>query len=77
MITNKLLDKVFLPLQMRVSIDILNEDLERFLMEENAKKLYRIYILTNKNQKYNDYYGFYLYLILCSDILLEGKDNVF
>ena len=67
MITNKLLDKVFLPLQMRVSIDIFNENLERLLMETNAKKLYRIYILTNKNQKYNDYYGFYLYLILCSE----------
>ena len=77
MVTNKLLSKVFLPLQIIVSIDTLNENLERFLMEENAKKLYRIYILTNKNQKYNDYYEFYIYLILCSDTLLEGKDNVF
>ena len=68
MVTSKLLDKVFLPLQMRISIDIFNEDLERLLMEENAKKLYRIYILTNKNHKYEDYYGFYLYLILCSEI---------
>lgn len=68
MITNKLLNKVFLPLQMRVSIDIFNEDLERFVMETNAKKLYRIYILTNKNYKYEDYYEYYLYLILCSEI---------
>lgn len=68
MVTSKLLDKVFLPLQMRISIDIFNEDLERFLMEENAKRLYRIYTLTNKDQKYNDYYVFYLYLILCSEI---------
>jgi len=68
MITNKLLDKVFLPLQMRISIDIFNEDLERLLMEENAKKLFRVYTLTNKNQKYDDYYGYYLYLILCSEI---------
>lgn len=34
-------------------------------------------MVTNKDQKYNDYYEYYLYLILCSDILLEGKDNVF
>lgn len=68
MVTNKLLDKVFLPLQMRISIDIFNEDLERLLMEENAKKLFHVYTLTNKDQKYNDYYGFYLYLILCSEI---------
>lgn len=44
MVTNKLLDKVFLPLQMRISIDIFNEDLERLLMEENAKN-YFVYIL--------------------------------
>lgn len=68
MVTNKLLDKVFLPLQMRIGIDIFNEDLERLLMEENAKKLFRVYTLTNKNQKYDDYYGYYLYLILCSEI---------
>lgn len=68
MITNKLLDKVFLPLQVRIGLDIFNEDLERLLMEENAKKLYRIYILTNKNYKYEDYYEYYLYLILCSEI---------
>lgn len=68
MVTNKLLDKVFLPLQIRVGIDIFNENLERLLMEENAKKLFRVYTLTNKNQKYNDYYGFYLYLILCFEI---------
>lgn len=68
MVTSKLLDKVFLPLQMRISIDIFNEDLERLLIEENAKKLYRIYILTNKNHKYEDYYEYYLYLILCSEI---------
>lgn len=68
MVTNKLLDKVFLPLQIRIGIDIFNEDLERLLMEENAKKLYRIYILTNKNHKYEDYYEYYLYLILCSEI---------
>jgi hypothetical protein len=68
MVTNKLLDKVFLPLQMRISIDIFNEDLERLLMEENTKKLFRVYTLTNKDQKYNDYYGYYLYLTLCSEI---------
>lgn len=68
MITNKLLDKVFLPLQVRIGLDIFNEDLEHFLMEENAKKLFRVYTLTNKNQKYDDYYGYYLYLILCSEI---------
>lgn len=44
MVTSKLLDKVFLPLQMRISIDIFNEDLERLLMEENAKN-YFVYIL--------------------------------
>lgn len=68
MVTSKLSDKVFLPLQIRIGIDIFNEDLERLLMEENAKKLFRVYILTDKDQKYNDYYGFYLYLILCSEI---------
>lgn len=68
MITNKLLSKVFLSLQVRIGLDIFNENLERLLMEENAKRLYRIYILTNKNQKYDDYYGYYLYLILCSEI---------
>lgn len=68
MITNKLLSKVFLSLQVRIGLDIFNEDLERFLMEENAKKLFRVYTLTNKNQKYDDYYGYYLYLILCSEI---------
>lgn len=68
MVTNKLLDKIFLPLQVRIGLDVFNEDLERFLMEENAKRLYRIYTLTNKDQKYNDYYGFYLYLIICSEI---------
>ena len=68
MVTNKLLDKVFLPLQMRISIDIFYENLKRFIMEKNAKKLYRIYILTNKNHKYEDYYEYYLYLILCSEI---------
>lgn len=68
MVTNKLLDKVFLPLQMRISIDIFNEDLEHFLMEENARKLYRVYILTNKCNKYYDYYNYYIYLILCAEI---------
>ena len=68
MVTNKLLDKIFLPLQVRIGLDVFNEDLERFLMEKNAKRLYRIYTLTNKDQKYNDYYGFYLYLIICSEI---------
>lgn len=68
MVTDKLIDQVFIPLQMRIGIDIFNEDLERFLMEENAKKLFRIYTLTNKNQKYEDYYEYYLYLILCSEI---------
>lgn len=66
MITNKLLDKVFLPLQARVRLDIFNEDLERFIMETNAKNLHRIYILTNKCDKYIDYYHYYLYLTLCS-----------
>lgn len=68
MVTNKLLDKVFLPLQVRIGLDIFNEDLEHLLMEENAKKLFRVYILTNKNQMYDYYYGYYLYLILCSEI---------
>ena len=68
MVTNKLIDQVFIPLQIRIEFDIFNEDLERLLMEENAKKLFRVYTLTNKNQKYDDYYGYYLYLILCSEI---------
>ena len=53
---------------MRISIDIFNKDLERLLMEENAKKLFRVYTLTNKNHNYEDYYEYYLYLILCSEI---------
>lgn len=68
MITNKLLDKVFFPLQIRIEFDVFHENLKRFIMEENAKKLYRIYTLTNKNQRYEDYYDYYLYLILCSDL---------
>lgn len=68
MITNKFVDQVYIALQIRIGIDIFNENLERLLMETNARKLYRIYILTNKNQKYDDYYGYYLYLILCSEI---------
>ena len=68
MVTNKFVDKVYVALQVRIGLDIFNEDLERLLMEENAKKLFRVYTLTNKNQKYNDYYGYYLYLILCSEI---------
>lgn len=77
MLTNKLIDQVFIPLQIRIEFDIFYENLKRFVMKINAKKLYRIYILTNKNHKYEDYYEYYLYLILCSDTLLEGKDNVF
>lgn len=68
MITNKFVDQVYVALQVRIGLDIFNEDLERLLMEKNAKKLFRVYTLTNKNQKYNDYYGYYLYLILCSEI---------
>lgn len=66
MVTDKLIDQVFIPLQIRIEFDIFHENLKRFIMEENAKKLYRIYILTNKNHKYEDYYEYYLYLILCS-----------
>lgn len=68
MLTDKLIDQVFIPLQMRIEFDIFYENLKRFVMETNAKKLYRIYILTNKNHKYEDYYEYYLYLILCSEI---------
>lgn len=68
MLTNKLIDQVFIPLQIRIEFDIFYENLKRFVMETNTKKLYRIYILTNKNHKYEDYYEYYLYLILCSEI---------
>lgn len=68
MLTNKLIDQVFIPLQIRIELDIFYENLKRFVMETNAKKLYRIYILANKNHKYEDYYEYYLYLILCSEI---------
>lgn len=68
MVTDKLIDQIFIPLQIRIEFDIFHENLKRFIMEENAKKLYRIYILTNKNQRYEDYYDYYLYLILCSDL---------
>lgn len=68
MVTDKLIDQVFIPLQIRIEFDIFYENLKRFIMETNAKKLYRIYILTNKNQRYEDYYDYYLYLILCSDL---------
>ena len=68
MLTDKLIDQVFIPLQIRIEFDIFQENLKRFIMETNAKKLYRIYILTNKNQRYEDYYDYYLYLILCSDL---------
>jgi len=68
MLTDKLIDQVFIPLQIRIEFDIFYENLKRFIMETNAKKLYRIYILTNKNHKYEDYYEYYLYLILCSEI---------
>ena len=68
MVTNKLIDQVFILLQIRIEFDIFYENLKRFIMETNAKKLYRIYILTNKNHKYEDYYEYYLYLILCSEI---------
>ena len=67
MLNDKLIDKVFIPLQIRIEFDIFYENLKRFIMETNAKKLYRIYILTNKNHKYEDYYEYYLYLILCSE----------
>lgn len=67
MLTNKLIDQVFIPLQIRIEFDIFYENLKRFIMKTNAKKLYRIYILTNKNHKYEDYYDYYLYLILCSE----------
>lgn len=67
MLTNKLIDQVFIPLQIRIEFDIFYENLKRFVMETNAKKLYCIYILTNKNHKYEDYYEYYLYLILCSE----------
>lgn len=62
------MDQVFIALQLRIGLDIYCEDLRHFLMEENAKKLFRIYMLTNKNQMYDYYYGYYLYLILCSEI---------
>ena len=68
MVTDKLIDEVFITIQIRIEFDVFNENLKRFIMEENAKKLYRIYILTNKNQRYEDYYDYYLYLILCSDL---------
>lgn len=67
MVTDKLIDQVFIPLQIRIEFDIFYENLKRFIMETNAKKLYRIYILANKNQRYEDYYEYYLYLILCSE----------
>lgn len=67
MVTDKLIDQVFIPLQIRIEFDIFYENLKRFVMETNAKKLYRIYILSNKNYKYEDYYEYYLYLILCSE----------
>lgn len=67
MVTDKLIDQVFIPLQIRIKFDIFYENLKRFIMEKNAKKLYYIYILTNKNHKYEDYYEYYLYLILCSE----------
>lgn len=68
MVTDKLIDQVFITIQIRIKFDVFCENLKRFIMEENAKKLYRIYILTNKNQRYEDYYDYYLYLILCSEI---------
>lgn len=67
MVTDKLIDQVFIPLQIRIEFDIFYENLKCFVMEENAKKLYRIYILTNKNHKYEDYYEYFLYLILYSE----------
>ena len=67
MVTDKLINQVFIPLQIRIEFDIFYENLKRFVMETNAKKLYPIYILTNKNQRYEDYYDYYLYLILCSE----------
>lgn len=67
MLTDKLIDQVFIPLQIRIEFDIFYENLKRFVMGTNAKKLYRIYILSNKNHKYEDYYEYYLYLILCSE----------
>lgn len=67
MVTDKLIDQIFIPLQIRIEFDVFYENLKRFVMETNAKKLYRIYILTNKNHKYKGYYEYYLYLILCSE----------
>lgn len=67
MVTDKLIDQIFIPLQIRIEFDIFYENLKRFVMETNAKKLYRIYILANKKHKYEDYYEYYLYLILCSE----------
>ena len=67
MLTDKLIDQIFIPLQIRIEFDIFCENLKRFVMETNAKKLYYIYILANKNYKYEDYYEYYLYLILCSE----------
>ena len=67
MVTDKLIDQVFIPLQIKIEFDIFYGNLKRFVMETNAKKLYRIYILANKNHKYEDYYEYYLYLILCSE----------
>ena len=58
MLTDKLIDQVFIPLQIRIEFDIFYENLKRFIMEKNAKKLYRIYILTNKNHYYEDYYEY-------------------
>lgn len=67
MVTDKLIDQVSIPLQIRIEFDIFYENLKRFVMETNAKKLYRVYILANKNYKYENYYEYYLYLILCSE----------
>lgn len=68
MITNNLLDNVFLPLKVRIGLDMFNEDLERFTIAQNVKKLHRVYILTNKCDINHDYYNYWLYLILCSEL---------
>jgi len=37
MVTDKLIDQVFIPLQIRIEFDIFQENLKRFVMEANAK----------------------------------------
>lgn len=68
MVTDKLIDEVFITIQLRIEFDVFHENLKRFIMEQNARKLHRIYILTNKCRKYYDYYNYYIFLILCSNL---------